>query len=388
LLEDRRMLDGIPGNGIADFTYDAGTGEMWVDTDGVADMTSLVIEGPKATNVDPWGNWYATFDEGPPSSEQWLMWPEVVPEGTQHIATYGRGLTGVDFQEVIYATDAGGIVHTDVQVVAAAAVVDRHVFYNNSAFDAGAGKTNDDAVATDKTALLPGQTATFDNYTSYSRGINGVMVDISDVPGTVTASDFEFRVGNHGDPSTWATAPNPQSVTLRRGDGTGASDRVTIIWANGAIANQWLQVTVLASARTGLAADDVFYFGNAVGEAGDSDAHTLVNATDQIFARNHPTGSADVEDPHDYNRDGEVDNADELVARGNQTDRYGALVLLQAPEAPGAGALGAAPPEQEVLLENPTWVYQFEPSPADADDPESDDPIAQAVDKLLASYYQ
>jgi hypothetical protein len=37
---------------------------------------------------------------------------------------------------------------------------------------------DDGAIATDKVALPPGQTGTFANYTSYPRGINGIMVDI------------------------------------------------------------------------------------------------------------------------------------------------------------------------------------------------------------------
>ena len=56
--------------------------------------------------------------------------------------------------------------------------------------DPAANAADDAAIATDKTALLPGQTATFANYTSYSRGINGIMVDIAGLPGNVTANDF------------------------------------------------------------------------------------------------------------------------------------------------------------------------------------------------------
>lgn len=62
-------------------------------------------------------------------------------------------------------------------------VVGRHVFYNNSAFDhnnPAANADDDRAVAPDKRALLPGQTATFANYTSYSGGINGLMIDFVD----------------------------------------------------------------------------------------------------------------------------------------------------------------------------------------------------------------
>ncbi len=77
-------------------------------------------------------------------------------------------------------------------------VVGRWVFYNNSAFDgndAGLNAADDAARATDKVALLPGETATSANYTSYSRGINGLMVDIHRLDGTPTGRDFEFKVG-------------------------------------------------------------------------------------------------------------------------------------------------------------------------------------------------
>ena len=82
-------------------------------------------------------------------------------------------------------------------------VAGRHIFYNNSVFDVGSGKTDSDAIAPDKTALLPGETATFANYTSYSRGINGIMVDIGYPADVITIDDFEFRVGNDNDPSGW-----------------------------------------------------------------------------------------------------------------------------------------------------------------------------------------
>jgi hypothetical protein len=121
-----------------------------------------------------------------------------------------------------------------------ATIFGRHVFYNNSYLDgdnASANVADDGAIATDKTALLPGQTATFANYTSFSRGINGIMVDINNhpSPGSITAVDFEFRVGNNNDPNTWALAPAPSSVSVRTGEGAGGSDRITILWPDNAI---------------------------------------------------------------------------------------------------------------------------------------------------------
>src|SRR5262249_6799351 len=142
----------------------------------------------------------------------------------------------------------------------ASGVVGRSIFYNQSKYDgnsAAAGASDDRAIASDKAAYLPGSaSATFANITSYSQGINGVMVDLagSGNHGAITASDFVFKVGTGNQPGTWATAPAPVSIVVRPGAGVGGSDRVELIWANGAIRNEWLQVQVLANAHTGLSA--------------------------------------------------------------------------------------------------------------------------------------
>ena len=181
-----------------------------------------------------------------------------------------------------------------------ATVTGRRVFYNHSAWDgndSAANANDDNAIAPDKTALLPGGTATFANYTSYSRGLNGIMVDIAGLRGTPTVSDFTFKVGNDNSPAGWSTAPDPVSITVRAGAGTNGSDRVTLIWndnnldgvvdANEAVAKKWLEVTVKATANTGLAADDVFYFGNAVGESGNSVTEAEVSVLDAFAVVNH-----------------------------------------------------------------------------------------------------
>ncbi|HYW81439.1 MAG TPA: lamin tail domain-containing protein, partial [Thermoguttaceae bacterium] len=66
--------------------------------------------------------------------------------------------------------------------VAAAQVVGRYVFYNNSKFDGenpAANTADDQAIAVDKTALLPGQTATPANVGSFHHGINRIVIDVS-----------------------------------------------------------------------------------------------------------------------------------------------------------------------------------------------------------------
>jgi len=264
--------------------------------------------------------------------------------------------------DYFYRIDYRGGDGNDVALtVPYASVVGRHVFYDNSSFDTnspGPGLADDQAVATNKQALLPGQTATFENYTSFSSGINGVMIDV-DGP---TKSDqldadhigdfFRFRVGNSNDPGSWQNAPPIEAVAVRPDAGVDNSDRVTITWVDDAIRNQWLQVTMLANEFTQLAEQDVFYFGNAVGEAGNSDTNSFVTVADLLLARNNPRSFLDpapVGFPYDYNRDGRVNSTDVLLARNNQTGFLNSLQLISAP--PRAAATRIAPvPEPSALV--------------------------------------
>lgn len=199
-------------------------------------------------------------------------------------------------------------------------VAGRHVFYNNSAYDGGdpaANSADDNAVAPGKYALLPGAVASFTNVTGYTRGINGVMVDVELLPaGAPEAGDFTFLSGN-GDPAGWANAPAPSSITVRRGAGVAGSDRVTITWPDGVIRNAWLAVTLGATARTGLAAPDTFYFGNLAGETGDDDAAPTVSTFDLARTRARIGAAAAIDDPFDHNRDRRIDVLDLVAARGN-----------------------------------------------------------------------
>jgi len=126
-------------------------------------------------------------------------------------------------------------------------------------------------------------------------------------------------------------------------------------WADNAIRKTWLQVTVLANARTGLASADVFYFGNAVGESGNSAANAQVNATDETGARATQRSflnRAPVDFRWDYNRDSLVNATDQTTARFNQTSFVNALRLIT-PPAPGAAALPV--PRHSV------WSFQARP---------------------------
>ena len=91
---------------------------------------------------------------------------------------------------------------------------------------------------------------------------------------------------------------------------------------------------MLATANTGLADADVFYFGNAIGESGNAAGNAIVNATDEIMARNFlhgPLNLAAIDDPYDYNRDGLVNGTDQIIARDHQTNPLSMLRLITAP---------------------------------------------------------
>ena len=244
---------------------------------------------------------------------------------------------------------------------AVAEVVGRYVFYNNSAFDGHDGAANeadDAAVANDKAPLLPGEAAGATNYTSYSKGINGVMLDVTGLSADLGADDFEFHVGTGEDLEVWEAAPAPAAVTRRAGAGQNGADRVTVLWDDGAIRNQWLRVTVKANGDTGLAAADVFYFGNLVADTADSAAGAsaaAVNLGDLRGVRNALFSASPVTGRYDVNRDGRVSVVDFTLLRRN----YGAsLAMFTAPE-PDPGTGGDLSFHVPVRLEGQTPVTLY-----------------------------
>lgn len=240
-------------------------------------------------------------------------------------------------------------VESQVSVVAG-----RHLFYNESGTggplatrydgnDAAINSLDDNAIATDKTAYLPEAPgpATFANVSGYTKGINGIMLDLAGAHGSISDADFIFRAGNNNSPSTWASAAAPASISVRAGAGVGGSDRVEITWANGAIQKKWLEVIVLANANTGLTQKagypigegDVFFFGNAPGNTGLSDTavNSLVTATDEAGIRaNNALLAANIPitNIYDVNRSASVSAVDESAARLNGTNPTTALKYL------------------------------------------------------------
>ena len=209
-------------------------------------------------------------------------------------------------------------------------VVGRHLIYDDSYYDL----FSDDEAIAPKSALLPGRTASFQNYSSYSSGINAIAVDILNAadPQSITADDFAFRVGNSSDTSSWIPAPTPFHSEI--GSGTLDLTRVYLYWDNNAIENEWLEVVVLPTENTGLTSPDVFYFGNAIGETGDSTLHTHINAFDLAGNRDNANPDAYLANRFDHDRDGIVDGTDYAIVRDHARNFVDALQLIKPPLPP------------------------------------------------------
>jgi uncharacterized delta-60 repeat protein len=231
----------------------------------------------------------------------------------------------------------------DDDVALNGAVAGRYAFYNNSKYDGNdpaAGAADDAAIAADKVAALPNQPLTRANVTSYSRGLNGIILDMTGLPAGPgpTATDFSFQGGTDANEANWPDVPGPTSVLVRRGAGAGGADRVTLAWdgAAAAVKNAWLRVTVRANLTTGLASPDVFYFGNLSGDTGDGTTTFRVNALDLGAVKSALNTNSDITGRLDFNRDGRV-NALDLGAVKSNLNRS-LPVPGAAPTAPAAVA--------------------------------------------------
>jgi len=303
----------------------------------------LVLDGTGSSDPDAgYGDSIVSYDLDIASGTYLLSGasPSLTPA---QIDALGAG----EFQVILTVTDTFSVIDSDqttLTVNSLAEVVGRHVFYNNSALDAGGD--DDAAIASDKTALLPGGVASSANYTSYSRGINGIMVDIDGLAGVPLSGDFGVRVNEAANPDTWSAGPAPESVTVRAGEGVGGSDRVTLVWADGAITSKWVEVSVLATANTGLTDADVLYFGNVVGDT-NGDAAVDGGDLNTLVAEFGLRGGAELDT--DFNVDGRVNLADFAIMRGNLGNSVG---MPTVPAAPPAAAAPPAPAAAPVFAPN------------------------------------
>ncbi len=218
-------------------------------------------------------------------------------------------------------------------------VSDRRLFYNRSTspvFGDGTGNPIN-AVDETKSPLLPGETATFANYTGVVKGINGLIVDIPTVVNP-TLSDFQFATWNGIDAAGFVPVENPPVLTVIPSGGVSGATRVKLEFADGTIRNTWLRIVVFANGNTDLTADDTFYFGSAVADLGvgniGSPVQVRINASDTGTVRQNQSAalnSVGIANVFDVNKDGRVNATDTGLIRQNQNPAN--IVLITAPPA-------------------------------------------------------
>jgi uncharacterized delta-60 repeat protein len=254
------------------------------------------------------------------------------------LAGYDGGLN----EGALPLTPVNGSVNIETPTVGSAYTF----YYGSSAFDhsdTAPNITNDfAAIATDKLALLPSQTASFTNVTSYPQGLDGLLIDFPNlVPGTVlTPADFQFSTGTTG--TTWT--PLTTAPTIIMGTDPNNGDVVAdLVWANGTIKNTWLKVTVVADSNTALAATSTFYYGNLVGATGASvsGGKLKVLSADDSATQQHENLllKVGVSSVYDINRDGKVTSTDDSIVQQSENLLGGLTLFTAASNAPvGAAA--------------------------------------------------
>ncbi len=203
-----------------------------------------------------------------------------------------------------------------------ATVQSRYVFYNRSTsplFGNGSGNPTA-AIDPTKNALPPGNAASLANYTNYSKGLNGLLVDIANA-GTISATDFQFATSDGVSPFVVSSAT--ATITVLAGQGDGGSNRVKIEFADNAVRNTWLRVTVLANATNRLVSNDIFYFGNARFDVTPTSPFPSQQVTINIFDTNavrakQGQNSGVISNVYDVDRNGVVNIFDTNAVRSGQ----------------------------------------------------------------------
>ena len=245
----------------------------------------------------------------------------------------------VDFSSVDYPVDVNNkicFVSGPLNRASASGVVGRSLFYNDSGYDGNdiaATPDDDNALAIDKVAFFPGETATFDNYSNYIHGINGIFIDVFLAnPGDFSADHIQLATGTGNELSDYERLDIAPEISVRQGEGVNGSDRISVVLPNGSVVNEFLQVTLLANSTTGLADRDVFYFGNIVGEVGNTAGDSFVNSTDIGLVRSNLSGffAEEVDNRYDINRDRFVNSSDIGETRNNLSGFF-PVPLITAP---------------------------------------------------------
>lgn len=160
----------------------------------------------------------------------------------------------------------------------------------------------------------------FSNLINTTRGINGLVFDVANLPATtLDAADFQFQWSPQGafeeaanPPASWQTAPSPSLINVLPGE----TPRIVLEWPDQSIMNRWLRVTIKANARTGLAQPEVYYLGHLLGETtGPSEGKFTVLVADVLQIRSALSSPTNASSILDLDKSGVVLVSDILAAR-------------------------------------------------------------------------
>lgn len=161
-----------------------------------------------------------------------------------------------------------------VHIESPASVVDSFVYYRNSSFDgAGIMAALDHYKQLARESFEP-QTLGVDNLINSSRGINGLVFNILNLPAdSLENSDFHVQVSPTGvfnelasTPKSWELAPDPENIVVVKDEQSGIS-QVNVQWPDDSIVNRWLRITIHANENTGLEEPAVYYIGHLHGKS-------------------------------------------------------------------------------------------------------------------------
>lgn len=220
----------------------------------------------------------------------------------------------------------GGSAFVTFAYSATTTITNTKAYYKGSFYSAG-GANVGAALDTSKSLLQAGSNpvaASFANVTNYSRGINGVVLDILGLSATtLTASDFTFKMSPQGafneaanPPSSWSNAPTPTSITVSSGTPAAGTSRVRIEWPDNLIQDRWLQIRVLANTSTGLQSPATYYLGNLRGDIdGVLTGGLLVLQNADLTAALPVGGLGSVSNIRDVDKNGFILNSDFVIIR-------------------------------------------------------------------------
>jgi hypothetical protein len=190
----------------------------------------------------------------------------------------------------------------------------------------GSGTPPWNGVDTGKSLVQEGSGPTvlgMNNLTNAAAGINGIVLDIQDLPQSsgLDADDFVFQLSPGGafdsganPPAEWQAAPAPSSISVTPGEPA----RVLVEWPSGSIMNSWLRVTVLANEETGLSEPVTYYVGHLLGETtGPTEGFFTVSFADITPIRSEVGQTVDASSVTDVDKNGTVAFADISSMRGN-----------------------------------------------------------------------